>query len=170
MRLPKRSCSTPRCGNMAAAGGRCAPCQRLFDSRRLSPHRRGYDADHEKLRILCFERDHWRCVDCGWEPDIVREFREYKLGDPPTDIILAELRERWHRGDRHLHGDHDVAIQARPDLRLHLDNYRARCNKCHAAKTMHEQQASGMPAESEQRGVPYRGDGTSKGTLTIRVR
>jgi hypothetical protein len=152
---------------MAGAEGRCPQCQKLFDSRRMSPHKRGYDADHEKLRIQCFERDRWRCVDCGWEPDIVREFREGHISEPPpTEVVLIELRERWHRGDRHLHGDHNVAVQARPDLRLHLDNYRTLCNKCHTAKTMHEQQVSGMPAESEQ----HRGDGTSKGTPTIRVR
>ena len=138
MRLPKRSCSTG-CGNVTENGSsRCARCQKLSDERRLSPTQRGYDSDHRRLRIQCFQRDHWRCVDCGWEPDTVRDFQAYSLGEPSTEAILAELRDRWRRGQRHLHGDHDVPIQERADLRLDLDNYRTRCNECHSAKTMRE--------------------------------
>jgi hypothetical protein len=149
---------------MAGPEGRCTLCQKRFDSRRVSPHRRGYDAEHEKLRIQCFERDHWRCVDCGWEPSVVRDFKEYQLGDPPLQIILDELRTRWHKGERHLHADHDVAIQERADLRLCLDNYRTRCNRCHAAKTMREQQISDMPNGST------RSDEHASDPAAIRVR
>jgi 5-methylcytosine-specific restriction endonuclease McrA len=75
----------------------------------------------------------------GWEPDVVRDCRTNGLEDPPASVILEELRRQWHQGKRHLHGDHDIPIQERPDLRLDLDNYRTRCNECHSAKTMREQ-------------------------------
>ena len=52
--------------------------------------------------------------------------------------VLAQLRARFHRGERHLHADHQIPIEERPDLRLDLDNLRTRCNLCHAAKTMRE--------------------------------
>jgi hypothetical protein len=64
--------------------------------------------------------------------------RTYGLEEPPTSVILEELRKRWHANLRHLHGDHDVPIEQRPDLRLDLDNYKTRCNECHAAKTLIE--------------------------------
>ena len=70
----------------------------------------------------------------------MRDFRAYDLGDPATDAILEELRERW-RHERHLHGDHEQRIQDRPDL----DNYRMRCNECHAAKTLREQNGTYQP-------------------------
>jgi hypothetical protein len=41
---------------------------------------RGYDADHRRLRVLCFTRDNWRSVDCGWEPDLVELHRRLNLG------------------------------------------------------------------------------------------
>jgi hypothetical protein len=72
----------------------------------------------------------------------VRDSRAYELDEPSTTVILAELRDRWRRSDVHLHGDHDVSIQARPDLRLDLDNYKTRCNRCHDAKTMREMRAT----------------------------
>src|SRR6202035_3298932 len=56
-------------------------------------------------------------------------------GAPPTDLVLAELRHRHNRGERHLHADHQVPIERRPDLRLDLDNLRTRCDRCHQAKT-----------------------------------
>jgi hypothetical protein len=135
--LAKRSCSNG-CGRLAENGSRCIPCQKQSEERRSSPRQRGYDKDHRRLRIQCFQRDGWRCVDCGWEPDVVRDCRTYQLPEPPTDVILSELRARWQRGVRHLHGDHDTPIEERPDLRLDLDNYRTRCNECHSAKTMRE--------------------------------
>jgi len=141
-RIPKRPCSTPGCAETTEHGSRCPGCQKLYqqqqDERRQSPSRRGYDADHNRLRILAFLRDGWRCVDCGWEPDTVRDFRLYGLGEPAREVILEELRIRWTRGERHLHGDHQIPIQDRPESRLDLDNYRTRCNECHSAKTMRE--------------------------------
>jgi 5-methylcytosine-specific restriction enzyme A len=134
-------CSMPGCPELTLGG----PCQvhrrqqqRGHDMRRGTPTERGYDADHRRLRILCFQRDRWRCVDCGWEPVIVADFRRFELGDPPTDRILAELRDRHNRKERHLHADHQIPISERPDLRLDLDNLRTRCDGCHNAKTMRE--------------------------------
>ena len=99
---------------------------------------RGYDVYHRRLRVLCFIRDGWRCVDCGWEPDIVRLCRENGLDLPPTWRILRELRDRFADGLTHLHADHQIPIAERPDLRLDLDNLRTRCDRCHRAKTMRE--------------------------------
>src|ERR1035437_297925 len=136
-----RPCTTPGCPELTPGG----PCeshrrirQREHDERRGTSADRGYDADHRRLRVLCFQRDGWRCVDCGWEPDIIADFRRYGLGDPPTERVLAELRDRHHRRERHLHADHQVPIEERPDLRLDLDNLRTRCDGCHGAKTMRE--------------------------------
>jgi hypothetical protein len=80
----------------------------------------------------------WRCVDCGWEPNVVTDFRQFELGPHPVAQVLAELRERFSQGEKHLHADHQVPIHARPDLRLSLDNLRTRFNACHGAKTMRE--------------------------------
>ena len=141
-----RPCSTPGCPELTSGG----PCeqhrrarQREHDERRGSSRDRGYDADHRRLRILCFQRDGWRCVDCGWEPDIVAAFRRYGLGDPPTDRVLDELRDRHNRGERHLHADHQIPVADRPDLRLDLDNLRTRCDGCHRAKTVRETRGTG---------------------------
>ena len=111
---------------------------RQQDERRGTSAERGYDANHRRLRVLCFIRDEWRCVDCGWAPNIVSDFRQFDLGMPPTAKVLQELRERFHQGETHLHADHQIPIEQRPDLRLDLDNLRTRCNRCHNAKTMRE--------------------------------
>jgi 5-methylcytosine-specific restriction endonuclease McrA len=147
----KRPCTTPGCPELTPGG----PCelhrrarQREHDERRGSSRDRGYDADHRRLRVLCFQRDEWRCVDCGWEPEIVRVFREVGLGDPPTERVLSELRDRHNRGERHLHADHQIPIEERPDLRLDLDNLRTRCDGCHRAKTVRETRGTGRPVES----------------------
>jgi 5-methylcytosine-specific restriction endonuclease McrA len=142
VRLPKRPCKTVGCPFFAVAGGRCTACVRLANIGRGSPSRRGYDEKHRTLRVLAFQRDKWRCIECGWEPDTVRDSRAYGLGEPPTDAILEELRLRRLRNDRHLHGDHEASIATRPDLRHDLDNYRTLCNTCHSAKTLREQRGS----------------------------
>jgi hypothetical protein len=141
MRLPSRTCSTG-CGRIATHGSRCYLCQKASQYQRPerpSPSLRGYDKTHNSLRVQCFQRDAWRCVDCGWEPQIVKDCREYGLDEPSVDVVLKELKLSYNRGERHLHGDHDLPIEQRPDLKSDLDNYRTRCNKCHAAKTMKEQ-------------------------------
>lgn len=136
--LTARNCAGG-CGRPATNGARCQACTKQSNHIRPSRSVRGYDANHNKLRIQAFVRDEWKCVDCGWEPDVVSDSRRLDLDPPPVCVILDELRERWHRNQRHLHGDHDVPIEERPDLRLDLDNYRTRCNECHSAKTMKEQ-------------------------------
>jgi 5-methylcytosine-specific restriction endonuclease McrA len=67
---------------------------------------------------------------------VLTDFRRFELGPPPVEQVLAELRERFRRGEKHLHADHQIPIEERPDLRLVLDNLRTRCNTCHNAKTM----------------------------------
>ena len=140
--LPKRPCNSPGCGTLCD-GGRYCPAhsrakQRLEDDRRGTSAERGYNAAHRRMRVLCFIRDEWRCVDCGWEPTVVADFRRFDLGTPPAEQVLAELRERFSLGERHLHADHQIPIEQRPDLRLDLDNMRTRCNTCHGRKTMLE--------------------------------
>src|ERR1035438_5782538 len=61
-----RPCSTPGCPELTPGG----PCeqhrrarQREHDERRGTSVERGYDASHRRLRVLCFMRDGWRCVD-----------------------------------------------------------------------------------------------------------
>ena len=146
-----RPCTTPGCPRLTPGG----PCeqhrrarQREHDERRGSSFDRGYDADHRRLRLLCFQRDCWRCLDCGWEPDIVRDFREAGLGPPPAEQVLDELRCAFARGDRHLHADHQIPIEERPDLRLDLENLRTRCDGCHRAKTMRECRGTGSRSKS----------------------
>jgi 5-methylcytosine-specific restriction endonuclease McrA len=145
-----RPCSTTGCPELTA-GGPCESHRRArqleHDERRGTSGDRGYDADHRRLRLLCFQRDGWRCVDCDWEPDIVRLFREAELGDPPTETVLAELRVRHNRGERHLHADHQVPIAERPDLRLDLENMRTRCDACHRGKTLRESRGTGRAGQ-----------------------
>lgn len=134
--LARRNCSNG-CGR-TSDGGPCTNCTKQRDARRGTPTARGYDANHRKLRIQCFQRDGWRCIDCGWEPDVIRQCRELQLDEPPLEVILDELRIAKNQNKRHLHGDHNEPIQERPDLRLDLDNYRTRCNECHSSKTIRE--------------------------------
>lgn len=139
---PKHPCKSPGCGALCDGEPYCPnhkrQRQRSQDARRGTSTERGYDARHRRLRIACFERDGWRCVDCGWEPDIVTDCRRLGLGDPPVEYVRHELRERLNRGERHLHADHEIPIAVRPDLRLDLDNLKTRCDRCHNRKTMKE--------------------------------
>jgi len=149
--LPKHPCNSPGCGALCDGESYCPDHRRQtrqqWDERRGTSAERGYDAAHRRLRVLCFIRDEWRCVDCGWEPNVVKDFRQFDLGPPPVEQVLAELRERFSQGEKHLHADHQVPIHDRPDLRLSLDNLRTRCNACHGAKTMRESVSpSGNPA------------------------
>jgi len=146
--LPKRGCSEPGCGAFAAAGeSRCeeharkhrTDSQRLNDSQRGSRVERGYDSAHQRLRVLCFQRDEWRCRGCGWEPDVVRDCRLAGIEAPPPDVVLEELRRAKQAGERHLHADHIVPIEGRNDpRRLDLDNMQTLCDTCHRRKTMKE--------------------------------
>ena len=135
--LPLRQCSEPSC-HVLVTQGRCQKHRRVIEIRRGTATQRGYDTHHRKLRILCFERDNWKCVDCDWEPTLLTIFRQADLGTPPTAAILEELREAYNQGHRHLHADHEIPIEERPDLRLDLDNLKTRCDRCHNAKTARE--------------------------------
>ena len=113
--------------------------QRRYDERRGSRIERGYDEHHERLRVICFQRDDWRCRACGWEPDVVRECRLADIDVPPAEVVLDELRRAKLAGERHLHGDHIVPIEGRNDpRRLDLDNMQTLCDTCHRRKTMKE--------------------------------
>ena len=136
-----RPCSTPGCPELTP----CGPCeqhrrarQREHDERRGTTTARGYDADHRRLRVLCFERDGWRCVDCGWEPQIIRAKRLGGIEMPSPSVALEGLRIAFICGERHLHADHQIPIEEQPDLRLDLNNLRTRCDACHRAKTRRE--------------------------------
>ena len=149
-------CSTPGCPELTRRGlceRHRRTRQREDDERRGTSTERGYDAMHRRLRILCFKRDGWRCVDCDWEPNIIRDCREAGLESPPTAEVLTELRARFARGERHLHADHEIPIEVRPDLRLDLDNLRTRCDGCHRAKTMRESVPQGPVGGTHSLGV-----------------
>jgi len=139
---PQRSCNAPGCGLLCDGGSYCPrhkrETSRQHDQQRGNSAIRGYDADHRKLRVLCFQRDAWRCSECGWEPEIVADFRCCELGDAPAADVLEELRQRRRRGERHLHADHRIPIAVRPDLRLVLDNLQTLCDGCHSRKTLRE--------------------------------
>lgn len=128
--LAKRPCSV--CGQLG-----CTVHQRDY-SYRGKTAARGYDAPHKRLKVLCHIRDEWRCVDCGWEPEIVKDFRESGLPAPSTEAVLRSLRIAFAKGERHLHADHQIPIEQAEYLRLDLDNYKTRCNVCHASKTARE--------------------------------
>ena len=140
---PKRSCKWPGCGVLIDSETYCTAHRRQEERQRPTPTERGYDGDHRKLRVLCFERDKWRCVECGWEPEIVADCRRFALGDPPAERVLDELRQRFSRGERHLHADHKIPIAVRPDLRLVLENLQTLCDGCHSRKTRKEACAAG---------------------------
>jgi hypothetical protein len=129
-----KPCANPTCAELVERG-RCPKCIAKFEQSRGTTTQRGYDGSYERRRVECFERDEWRCVDCGWQPDIVRLALEAGIGMPPRDRVLEELRRRYHARERHLHSDHQIPIGHAPNLRLELANLRTRCNACHAVKT-----------------------------------
>ena len=141
--LPLRPCNQPGCPNLSRRAW--CPVHSRYSRTTDEPgdrgtaKQRGYDKYHRRMRVVCFQRDEWRCVDCGWEPEIVRCFRQSRMGDVPPAMVLEELRQRYNRGARHLHADHIVPIESNRDLRLDLDNLATRCSHCHNARTMREQ-------------------------------
>jgi 5-methylcytosine-specific restriction endonuclease McrA len=148
--LPKRGCCEHGCGGIAVSrSSRCeahtlnirTASQRIYDDRRGTRIEGGYDAAHERLRVACFVRDDWRCCTCGWEPQVVADFRMAELGAVPVDAVLGELRRAKLAGERHLHMDHVLPIATHPGLRLGLGNVQTLCSLCHARKTMAERQA-----------------------------
>jgi 5-methylcytosine-specific restriction enzyme A len=132
-----RPCSVPGCPRLSSQS-RCDVHKSQFERYRGSSTERGYDRFHRQIRVLCFQRDDWRCVDCGWEPELVEVYRRLHMGPVPVEKVLDELRRRYTHGERHLHADHVVPIEERPDLRLSLDNLATRCNVCHNARTMRQ--------------------------------
>jgi 5-methylcytosine-specific restriction endonuclease McrA len=136
---PPRPCSTPGCPALVYGASRCPRHAPKYDDHRRAPSQRGYDVFHRRLRLLCFERDGWRCVDCGFEPELVKLYRKFELGAPDSVKILDELRLRCLAGERHLHADHIKSIAERPDLRLELDNLATRCDQCHNRRTFQQQ-------------------------------
>jgi 5-methylcytosine-specific restriction protein A len=134
---PPRLC---RCGEVYV--GKCSACSRrksrTQDERRGTSTERGYDADWRNLRIYCFERDGWRCVDCGWRPELVEMYERIGAGVPDTLLVMEELRARQQAGGLHLQGDHIQTIADRPDLRLDVGNIATRCSRCHAKRTARE--------------------------------
>lgn len=155
--LAKRSCSTPGCKNTCISG-HCSTCQRTTSEARGTTSTRGYDTEHQRLRVLAFERDHWTCIDCGWRPTVVVECDDCGLPEPPTTVILATLVQAYKAKERHLHGDHIVAVDTRPDLAHLLSNYATRCDDCHRIKTAREggRSYAGKPTMADT--VPAHGD------------
>jgi 5-methylcytosine-specific restriction endonuclease McrA len=88
--------------------------------------------------VQCFLRDEWRCRECGWEPEIVSQFRLAGLGLPDPDVVLDELRRAFLCGNRHLHADHVVPIESDASQRLDLGNLQTLCDLCHRRKTQAE--------------------------------
>ena len=128
--LPLKPCVVPGCPRLCR-GARCEFHSLQQETSRGTSTDRGYDVWHRRLRPLCFERDNWRCVDCGWQPDLVKFYQHMNLGAIPVERVFDELRQRANNGQRHLHMDHIQTIEDRPDLRLMLDNVATRCNVCH---------------------------------------
>jgi 5-methylcytosine-specific restriction endonuclease McrA len=70
---------------------------------------------------------------------VLQLYRRFGLGTPPAAEVLEELRKRHNDRKKHLHADHIIAIEARPELRRELCNMQTLCDSCHAAKTLQEQ-------------------------------
>lgn len=151
--LAKHNCSEFGCSQLVTAGSaRCSKHTRpRVEVARPKTAERGYDADFRALRPFCFERDHWRCVDCGWQPESVRICQSAGLEMPPTDKLLKELSRAYAAGQRHLHADHVIPVQERPELRLVLNNLQTRCNACHSRKTAREDGGFGHRRASAER-------------------
>jgi 5-methylcytosine-specific restriction protein A len=84
--------------------------KRQLDRQRLSPSKRGYGRDWQKVRALKLRAEP-RC-----EPCLER-----------GKLVWATVV------------DHIVSIEERPDLRLSLDNLRSCCKPCHDRRTAADQ-------------------------------
>jgi len=111
---------------------------RQQDAQRENSNARGYDADFRRLRVQCFVRDNWQCVECDWKPRIIAECIEVGVEFPPAEIVFEHLRKAFNRGEQHLHCDHRLTVEERPDLRLSLGNLQTLCASCHSKKTRAE--------------------------------
>ena len=134
---PLRPCTAPGCPRLSRSS-LCDVHALRYERDRGTPTDRGYDTRYDRLRIPCFVRDNWTCVDCGWKPELVAVCQEYDLGVPPIAKVIDELRRRFNRRERHLHADHIEPIAVRPDLRLDLNNLATRCNICHNRRTLRQ--------------------------------
>jgi hypothetical protein len=110
---------------------RCAGCTKATEARRGSSSEHGYLHGWPVVRRRALIRDRFRCVDCGWEPDIVVRYRHTGIDELlPIAAIFDELRLRKLGNDRHLHTDHIETIENAPELRLADHNIATRCNVC----------------------------------------
>lgn len=129
---------------------RCGPtthdsCPAAINERRQQTDRsrgtsteRGYDTSWRVLRVRALTRDAFRCVLCGWEPDMVRLAKAMDQ-EIPINATLRVLAALQQAGGQHLHVDHIKSIEQRPDLRLDLSNLRTLCNLCHNSRTAQDQ-------------------------------
>lgn len=129
----------PRCGPTDHESCPVALQQRraIADQRRGTSTERGYDASWRALRVQALIRDAWTCRRCGWQPEPVRLALVYGQ-EPPVHPTLRYLAAEQQAKRRHLHVDHVITIEQRPDLRLVLSNLQTLCSSCHAAKTIRE--------------------------------
>lgn len=140
-----KPCSVPGCGKLSPEA-RCPECQHKANvARGQRGGGRVYGDTHQRLRVECFERDGWRCQGilpngkaCSWEPTIVTAFRDAGRGLPRTAAVLAFLRSERANHHPHLHADHVLTIEDRPDLKDSLDNMQVLCDSCHARKSQGE--------------------------------
>lgn len=142
---PLKQCAEYHCPALVQSG-RCPQHQKAKykrqDANRGTPTERGYGPAHQILRVQCFIRDGWRCVECDWEPELVRVCRENDLPTPAPATLLAILRERYNAGQRHLHADHIRTIREAPELARDLGNMATMCDKCHRRKSRNEMMES----------------------------
>ena len=132
-----------RCGETCPhhKSGLCLECQAIVpqnrDRDRESSRDRGYDAKWEKLRKQALIRDHFTCLDCGWQPNLVEMALEAGAKIPVAEVF-EELRRRYRAKGTHLIVDHKIPIRRNKALRLKLENLQTLCSDCHAKKTAKE--------------------------------
>jgi 5-methylcytosine-specific restriction endonuclease McrA len=127
--------------------------KRLYESERRerggTTKQRGYAGDWPRLRLQAFVRDEWRCRQCGWEPNVVRECRLAGVDAPPADVIQRELAANLARGEPYLIGDHIKPSRGDSAKHHDLDNVQTLCDRCHGHKSSLERQGitRGGPTE-----------------------